>query len=189
MRLPLRLPLLALATLLVPAMQGCAAATLVETPAPAPGEYVFEVDYANYAWAPTHTGLVVDASGDVWSFDYGERAGSDPQHGITGAEWAATYAHGRRLVRHLDPAEVAVRAAQITAAAAGPLGPEVGKCADAGVVRFHAFRYQAATDSYEPVLLHQAGDVARRNLAPQAGELTAWLRGLSAQFGMTECEP
>ncbi|HET6762326.1 MAG TPA: hypothetical protein VFH27_01610, partial [Longimicrobiaceae bacterium] len=112
MRFPLRLSLLALAAAVLPSAAGCADTTL--TGGTPPGEYVFEIDYANFAWVPTRTGLVVDTSGDVWSFDYGDKARTEGQQdGHTGAELAAKYAHGRQLVRHLDPAEVAARAAQI----------------------------------------------------------------------------
>jgi len=188
MRFPLRLPLLTLAAVLLPAAAGCAGTTL---PAgPTPGEYFFEVDYANFAWSPTRTGVVIDASGDVWSFDYGQQAESDTQKdGYTGAELAAKYAHGRHLLRHVDATEVAAHATKIAQAAEGPLGPEVSRCADAGIRRFHGFRYDAATDTYRPVLLHQEGDAARRNLSPAAAELVGWLRTLDAAFGQAECEP
>jgi hypothetical protein len=154
------------------------------------GGYVFEVEYANYAWTPTWYGISVDENGDVWAWDASDRAhpGTEPDLPHT-ADLAAKYAHHRRLVRHLDPAQVAARTALIGAAQAGPLLPPVGRCADAGGYRFRAFRYDAGTDTYTPVLLHQNGDLARENASAAAHELTEWLRGLDARFAGRSCEP
>jgi hypothetical protein len=154
------------------------------------GEYVFQVEYANFAWFPSRSGIVVDTAGGVWEYDYGEDARpEEAQDSYTGAELRARYAHGLHLLRRIDPAEVSTHAALIGAAADGSLTEPEGRCADAGVTTFTAFRYHSASDTYTPVLLYQQGDVARLNHSAAAAGLTTWLRGLDARYDYAGCAP
>lgn len=183
------MPRLRLLLAIVPALLGSACANDL-LPRPQPGAYVFEVQYTNYAWGPTWQGVSVDANGDVWSFDASDVRNPQPESDpITGVALQAKYAHHRRLVAHVGAQELALREAMIAAAAHGPLNAPVGGCADAGILKYRAFQYEAATDTYTPVLLHQQGDEARANSAPEAAQLTAWLRTFSDPLGSGNCEP
>jgi hypothetical protein len=183
------MPRLRLLLAAVPALLASACANDL-LPRPEPGAYVFEVQYTNYAWAPTWQGVSVDAGGDVWWFDASDARNAQPEGDrISSRALQAKYAHHRRLVAHVDPVDLAAREALVAAAAHGPLQAPRGGCADAGILTYRAFRYDAATDTYAPVLLHQQGDEARANSAPQAAQLTAWLRTFGHGFDGVGCEP
>lgn len=171
---------------------GCARpAAAGEEPDPRPaatGTYVFEVEHVNYAWGARREGFHVDADGTVWRYKGTPGAGEDRGGPVSGSALAAKYAAGREPLRDVGAAEVARRAAEI-GTAEGALDEPLHPCADFGTITFRAYRHDAATDTYRPVLLHQAGDVAVANRAPAALALTAWLRSLDPRFGANDCEP
>src|SRR5688500_873455 len=141
-----------------------------------PGTLLFEVEYVNHAWGFTWDGYYVDAEGAVWSYSLANPWEHDGQETWTGGELLEKYVQGRSLTRVLSAAEVAERYEAVGAAAAGPLGPRQGRCADAGTIRYHALVYDAEQERYTRVLLYQAGDVAQANHSPAAQALTEWLR-------------
>lgn len=157
-------------------------------PAPALGTYVFEVEHVNFAWGARRQGIHADADGTVWRYQDTPRLEDDRGSSIPAAVLAAKYAAGRARVRDVGAEEVARRASSIRAAE-GPLGEEQHVCADFGTLSYRAFVYEPATDSYRPVLLHQAGDVGRAARTPAAVELTAWLRTLDERVAGGSCEP
>jgi hypothetical protein len=185
MRLIRRLLALAPAALLATA-SACANDLL---PVEQPDEFVFEVEYTNYAWGATWHGIAIDANGNVWAWDRGGEGHVGEPAKPSGTDLAEKYGPARHLLRHLNPTEVAAHAALIEAAEHGPILAPVGRCADAGILRFRAFEHDEAADAYTPVVLHQEGDVAQKNTAQAAAELTAWLRSMDARFAAGTCQP
>jgi hypothetical protein len=153
-------------------------------------QVLFEVDYQNYAWGFMWRGFYVDADGGVWQ--YGDSVSTDrtaQKDAYTQEELVEKYSTQRERIGTVDEDELREMAGLIPAAAGGRLTEPVGRCADFGVITFHAFEYDADEGLYHPVLLYQAGDMARENTAESARRLTEFLTGIDDQYELTDCLP
>jgi hypothetical protein len=155
-----------------------------------PGSALFEVEYTNGAWGPQWSGFYVDDQDRVFSYDVGSAAtDSWASDEVTAAQLAAKYAHDAKLVTTLAPGEAASRYQGLAAVRTTPVTAPRGVCADAGTMRFSILVYDAGSDSYHRVLLHQRGDVAQANLSPVALNLYHWLGDVTGTRSDGGCDP
>jgi hypothetical protein len=151
---------------------------------------LLEIEYINYAWTPTYFGYFVDATGDVYSYD---RQGTPWPHGeareITEEELAEKFSLRRVLLATRDSAEIVDVVANIGQLDESQVTVEKLQCADAGLLTYRAYKYNAGNRTYQPVLLRVEGDVARQNLSPAAQELIAYLRSLELLQELLGCDP
>lgn len=155
-----------------------------------PGSVLFEVEYVNFAWAPTWVGFYVDRDGNVFRYrldDPGPSGSADEV--FSEAELREKYDQNPELLKTLDASEVAARYQRADEAIAGPYTEPRNACADAGVIRYSAMVYVPSAGTYRRVLLRQTGDVARANLSAAARELFAWLKQVDPQFAGISCDP
>ncbi|MCP4568493.1 MAG: hypothetical protein GY841_13025 [FCB group bacterium] len=136
----------------------------------------FEVMYENYAWGYALNGIYIDSYGLVYSYSW--EYGTDPwERGDTLTEEVlfTKYDRNSAVIGFLDPEFLEEKIAKIEGAEAGELSPPAFGCADFGINSYLAYTFDDATGIYNPVLLYQAGDVARKNGSPEALELFEWL--------------
>jgi hypothetical protein len=152
-------------------------------------EFLFEVEYVNYAWTFIWKGFHVDRDGGVRSYQLGTPWPHAGDASFSPETLNEKYAEAPESVSTVALDELGRRVASIPAAAAGPLADPVQRCADAGTVTFTAWIFDSGTKRYQPVLLRMNGDVARENRATAANELYAWLATLVPGFGLGGCEP
>lgn len=156
------------------------------------GEFLFEVESVNFAWGARQAGAYVDREGVVWSYRVDAPRPAEEREereAWTAEELRAKYAQNRERIATVPPEEVARMAALVADAADGPLGEPVQRCNDAGVVSFRAWRYDASSDLYRPVLLRAEGDRARANRSDAAETLVGWLRTTTGERGVPPCAP
>lgn len=151
---------------------------------------LFEIERTNYAWGFVHRGIYVDSTGAVYRYD----RGSEPwqakrDSSFTEVELLDKYSRGRERIGQIDAETLSERVAWISAAAQGRLTTPNFACNDAGVLSFLAYRYDAQTGHYTPVVLRQSGDRFRENQAAQAEQLVTWLRTLDDRFAQDVCVP
>lgn len=149
----------------------------------------FEVDYQNYAWGFVWHGFYVDADGAVWQ--YGDSVSTDrtaQSDAYSLEELMEKYSNQRELLGTVEEEELREMAGLIPSAARGRVTEPVGRCFDFGITTFHAFEYDADDGLYHPVLLYQAGDMARENTSESARRLTEFLMAID-QYDMTMCLP
>ncbi|HEX8691719.1 MAG TPA: hypothetical protein VF746_04815 [Longimicrobium sp.] len=156
-----------------------------------PGSVLFEVEYVNFAWAPTWYGFHVDRDGNVSRYRLDNPRPADSADEVfSEAELRAKYDQNGQLLTTLPSGEVLARYQRVDEAIAGPYTEPRGTCADAGGVRYSAMVYDASTGAYRRVLLRQTGDIARANLSAAARELFAWLKQLDPEFAqISGCDP
>jgi hypothetical protein len=155
-----------------------------------PGARFFDVTWHNEAWGHYElSGWCVDGQGRLFRFDRGGSRWSGDADTIPAAEMLEKYARGRELVGQVTSAELAAMTALLPAAAAGPVSPQISTgCADFGTISYQVYTYLPQWHAYARVLLHQRGDVARRNAAPAAAAIHAWLVVLTGTDDAA-CEP
>lgn len=163
-------------------------------PTPAGQRLLFEVGYVNYAWGFTFSGAYVNADGEVWGYSYPPSVDAPgpsapvPRAGMTEAELTGKYAANPKLLTTLSQQELAGAYALVDGAETGSLLAQ-SSCADAGDVRFVAFRWDATSKTYSPVMLGIIGDLAARNTAPEAAQLMAWLQKTTDFSSIDSCAP
>jgi hypothetical protein len=149
---------------------------LTIAPPPAAESPLFEVEYVNYAWAPTWQGFYVDREGRVFSYDLsGSRDAELADSVLTPEQVARKYDHARALVKTLPDGEAARRYEQVGSAQFGPFTEQTFVCADAGGLQYSAWIYRESDGRYHRLLLHLRGDIAQANRASAARELYHWL--------------
>ncbi|HEX8243838.1 MAG TPA: hypothetical protein VF541_10090 [Longimicrobium sp.] len=166
-------------TLLAAAVTALVAASCSEATIPVPPEAespLFEVEYINYAWAPTWEGFYVDREGRVFSYDLGGSRDQELADSVlTPAQLARKYEHGRTLVKTLPAGEAERMYERVGAAQFGPFTEQKFACADAGGRQYSAWIYRESDGRYHRLLLHLRGDLAQANRSPAARELYHWL--------------
>ena len=152
-----------------------------------PTRVLLEIEYINYAWTPTYKGFFIDGSGDIYSYD---REGAQWAHenasSVTEAQLMSKYLK-RTLVSTRDSAELPTVAARIAQINANQVTPQKSECADAGVLKYKAYKYDDGR--YTPVLLRAQGDHAQQNTSSAAQELIAYVRSLGLWTEMLGCDP
>lgn len=140
---------------------------------------LFEVSYSNYAWFPRMDGFYIDSAGRVMTYSYPSDSIPYPPpywwQELTEDELLERYSHNPGICATIPMVELQQKYALVAGAAQGELSPEVWMCADFGVIFFVAYIYQPETSVYHPVLIEMAGDMAQKNLSPQAEQLFEWL--------------
>ncbi len=140
--------------------------------------YLFEVEYVNHAWGLAWHGLVIDRAGNINAYDHSHEIWQPSDSAwYTESELSDKYEHGSRHVGHVDDATIAQQFGWIASVADQLSSPQY-PCADAGGLVYRAFRYEAASGRYRPLLLRQEGDQTQENTSDAAEELAGWLRNL-----------
>ena len=159
-------------------------------PGDADSRVLLEIEYINYAWTPTYMGFYLDASGNVYSYN---REGAPWEHGerttVTEEQLLEKFSLKRTLVGNVDSAAVTPVAAKINLVNKAQLSATRAECADAGILTYRAYNYNAGNRTYEPVLLRVEGDFARQNTSTPAQELIAYIRSLGLFTEMLGCDP
>jgi hypothetical protein len=168
---------------------GCARSSTDLGDIPDDQDFLFEVEYVNYAWGFVWRGFHVDRNGDVRSYTLESSWPHVGANTFSKAELLEKYDVGPARIGTIDLDKLRRMVATIPAAAAGALGDPVQRCADAGTVSFVAWTFDAGTARYSPTVLRMEGDIARENRATEAYELYAWLQTLAPGFGIAGCEP
>lgn len=153
-------------------------------------QILFEVEYVNFAWGLQWRGLYVDHEGSVWRYDHGHETWQTTRRdAYTLEDLLDKYSHERELITSVSSQELAKARRLIGPAGGGRLTEPVGRCYDFGTVTFRAFRYDIEDELYHPILLYQAGDIARKNASTSAIQLTAWLMTIDSTAVVQHCLP
>lgn len=139
-------------------------------------EYLFEIEYVNYAWGSTWVGIVIDRDGIVRAYNRnGEGWGPASDVSFSAGELADKYASEARVVGSLDVDEVQRQFDRVASVDDSFTEPNWG-CFDAGRFTYTVFHFDETTERYAPVVLREEGDRARANTSPGAEAVAAWLR-------------
>jgi hypothetical protein len=178
-----------LAAAAVLAASGAACSQVIGGEPLEPGSVLFEVEYVNFAWAPTWYGFYVDREGNVFGYRLDDPRPTDSDEVFSEAELREKYDQNPELLKTLPADEVLARYQRVGEAIAGPYTDPRGTCADAGGASYSAMVYDPSTGAYRRVLLRETGDIARANLSGAARELFAWLKQIDPRFSNPACDP
>jgi hypothetical protein len=141
-------------------------------------EFLFEVEYVNFAWGVTWKGFYIDRLGEIVVYDRGDLPWApEVERSIREDELVKKYALGRRSVGQVSPASLVEGFALIRKVKEEFSQSDI-VCYDAGGLGFTAFAYDAPSARYVPLTLREEGTHPRQNTSAAARELTRWLTAL-----------
>ena len=138
---------------------------------------LFQVEYVNYAWGYSHSGIVIDSTGNVGYFRLPENWHSPDSLGyISESDMNDNF-------RQLSDVNVTVTKdalhkyyGMLPDASRGKLSEPYNRMFDAGVTVYSGFLYLPSLKKYKQVLINQWGDWQIDNFSPEAGEIFKWLK-------------
>ena len=137
---------------------------------------IFEVQYINYAWGYQHSGLIIDASGDVREFNlpaewnYPDTAGY-----ISKAAMEENLAQLGDKSCTVDKRDLQLYSDKLANAQKGKLTTPQHQMCDFGSLSYAGYIYEPGKNRYRYVLIRQTGDFYVENLSRDASEIYDWL--------------
>ena len=140
----------------------------------------FQFDYINYAWGRMHQGWILDSSGNFHTYDEPENwIFPDSTDVITERAMQENLSKTQLGSKVVSTSELKQKIALIVKASKGKISEPENRMADAGILSYNAFIYDAENKEYKVVVLHQWGEWVKVNDAPEANELYEWLKNLN----------
>ncbi len=141
-------------------------------------EFLFEVEYVNFAWGITWKGFYIDRVGKIIAYDRGDVPWTpEDERSIREDELVEKYAPGRRVVGQVSPATLLEGFTLIPRVEVKFSQSDI-VCYDAGGLGFTAFAYDVPSARYIPLTLREEGTHPRQNTSVAAKRLARWLAGL-----------
>jgi hypothetical protein len=166
--------------------------TVVDTGSRSGGEKVpagqivlLEHEYSNYAWGYQHHGIVVTGEGNVLRYEWarGDRPWTLSEGPtMTGAELIEKYDHNQTHLGVVGADTLELVAGLLAAAERGELSEKESRGADMGQTTRTAYRFDAGTQLYTPILLRTDGDWTWHNKAPEAARLAEIIDAIAARY-------
>lgn len=138
---------------------------------------LFQVEHTNFAWGYSHSGILVDSSGNVGYFKFpknwhsidtaGYISESDMNINISQIDTSYLNIERNTLLKYFS---------LVQGAAEGEITKPTGSGADMGETIYSAFLFDTDVRKYKQVLIYQFGDWSRLNKSPEASQILEWLQ-------------
>jgi hypothetical protein len=137
---------------------------------------LFQVEYTNYAWGYSHSGIFIDSSGNVGYFSYPKNWHSIDTSGyISESEMNNNISQIDTIYLTVDKNILLKNFNLVQYAAEGEISKPSSSGADMGETVYSSFLYDQVSKKYKHVLINQFGDWSRINKSPQATQILQWL--------------
>ncbi len=154
-----------------------------EYEAPLDQPVLFEYRYVNYAWVYSEQGWLMDAKGDMYSYDLPEDFRLPDSAGYISAEDITYNLSQTDSIFHSVEAEgLEYYVDLIAGAAEGEISVLENVAADAGTSVLSCYLFDPDVEMYQYVFLAQSGDWEQFNNSPEAEILVDWLKDLGGVF-------
>jgi len=139
----------------------------------------FEYRHVNHAWGYAEHGWLVDASGEVRTYDLPERFIMPDSTGyISREDLIQNLSQCDSTIHRVGAEDLRYYTGLISGAAQGKIGNAENIAADAGSSVLSCYIYDANKSMYRCVFLAASGDWQQFNESPEAEILVEWLKDL-----------
>jgi hypothetical protein len=137
---------------------------------------LFKVEYTNYAWGYSHSGILIDSSGKVGYFKNPKNWHSIDTSGyISESEMNDNISQIDTFYLNVNKNILLKNFNLVLYAAEGEISKPISSGADMGETVYSAFLYDSVAREYKHVLINQSGDWSRNNKSPEASQILDWL--------------
>jgi hypothetical protein len=138
---------------------------------------LFQVEYVNYAWGYSHSGIVIDSAGNVGYFRLPESWHTPDSLGyISESDMNDNFRPLKDVPVTVEKEALIKYYAMLPEASQGELSKTVNRMADDGATVYSGFLYLPSIKKYKQVLIRQWGDWEIENYSPDAEEIFKWLK-------------
>jgi hypothetical protein len=138
---------------------------------------VFISHHINYAWGYQDSGFVIDAEGNVRSFNMPESWNyHDSQGYISVADMEQNLAQLEEPHCKVSKYDLLFYGTKLEKALKGKITEPEHQMCDAGSTTVAGYIYESATNRYRYVFLRQTGDFYRENTSREAGDIYEWMQ-------------
>lgn len=158
-----------------------------EYEAPEDQSVLFEYRYVNYAWAYSENGWLIDAQGDVRSYQLPEDFRLPDSTGYISAEdLAYNLSQTDSTFHRVEAKDLDYYVGLIEGAAGGEILKSENVAADAGSSVLSCYLYDPGKDMYQYIFLARSGDWEQSNDSREAKTLVNWLKELGGVFWLSK---
>jgi len=138
---------------------------------------IFMVEHSNYAWGIHHSGIMIDSTGNVMTFNLPTTWNRPDEMGfITLADMQENLAQMEGISCSVTRNDFAKNSSKLMKAKNGILSDPKNEMYDFGTVQYSGFLYDPDNNRYQRILIRQTGDWAIENSSREAKELYEWLK-------------
>ena len=137
---------------------------------------LFEVQYINHAWGYQHSGIIIDATGEVREFDLPSVWNFPDSEGyISEADMEENLAQLGEISCMVSKPDLSYYSNKLLHAQEGKLTTPEHQMCDFGSLAYSGYIYEPGNNRYRYVLLRQTGDFFVENKSREASDIYDWL--------------
>ena len=137
---------------------------------------IFEIQYINWAWGYQHSGLIIDASGDIREFDLPSTWNFPDSAGyISKAAMEENLAQLGEKSCTVNKRNLEYYSDKLANAQKGKLTTPEHQMCDFGSLSYSGYIYEPGKNRYRYVLIRQTGDFYVENKSREASDIYDWL--------------
>lgn len=137
---------------------------------------LFQKEYINHAWGYQHSGIFIDTTGIVKSYNLPVSWNFPDQDGyISESKLNENFDKALKDECSVDKGEILRHFNLLYVAQIGTITDPVNVAADAGTTSYYGYIYEPARNRYKQILLRQNGDFEVKNTSREAQKIYEWL--------------
>jgi len=138
---------------------------------------IFMVEYSNYAWGFQHSGIMIDSTGNVMTFNLPTTWNRPDEVGfISLADMQENLTQMEEISCTVTRNDFAKYSSKLMEAKNGTLSDPKNEMYDFGTVQYSGFLYDPDNSRYKKILIWQFGDWTIENSSKEARALYEWLK-------------
>jgi hypothetical protein len=138
---------------------------------------IFMVEHSNYAWGIHHSGIMIDSTGNVMTFNLPTTWNWPDEMGFLSlADIQENLAQMEGISCSVTRNDFAKNSSKLMKAKNGILSDPKNEMYDFGTVQYSGFLYDPDNNRYQRILIRQTGDWSIENSSREAKELYEWLK-------------
>jgi len=143
-------------------------------------EFLFEIQYVNFAWGFSHSGTYIDNKGNVYNFkfDSSKQFISHKKEWYTESELKGKYSINKKFVKRIDIDTIERKKELIKSAIQGSYSDTLDTGADMGKLTYSC--YMIENNMYRKIILKAEGDMTYQIKTPGADSLIIWLKTINS---------
>lgn len=138
---------------------------------------IFMVEFSNRAWVIQHSGIMIDSTGNVMTFNLPTTWNRPDEMGfISLADMQENLAQMEEISCTVTRNDFAKYSSKLMKAKNGTLSDPENEMDDFGTVQYSGFLYDPDNNCFKKILIKQTGDWAIENSSKEAKALYEWLK-------------
>jgi hypothetical protein len=142
-----------------------------------PGNLIFQSEYTNYAWGYSHSGWMMDHSGQVKRFQKSAKwVFADSLGYVSATDMQKNLAACDSILAQVSAKDFTLYAEKAIGCANGQMSKATNTMADAGEHIYAIYLYDPGSNRYKRVILDMTGDWSQQNMAVKSREVVDWMK-------------